>query len=472
MADPTLLWLRRDLRLSDNPALAAALARGGPVIPVFVLDPLVEGWGAAPLWRLGESLRALAGDLAAKGSRLVLRRGPALESLTALARETGARGVVWSRLYDAPSIDRDKAVKVGLREAGLDADSVNGSLLFEPWTVETGAGGFYKVYTPFWKAVRGRDPGAPRPTPGAISAPETWPASDALEDWALGARMNRGAAIVARHANIGEAAALDRLGAFCDGPIADYAEKRDRVDLSATSNLSENLATGELSPRVAWAAGRAALERLGGKGPETFLQELVWRDFAYHLLHHTPHLTSRNWRPEWDAFPWRDDNADAERWRRGATGEPMIDAAMRELYVTGRMHNRARMLVASYLCKHLMTHWTVGEAWFRETLIDWDLASNAMGWQWAAGSGPDAAPFFRIFNPATQAEKFDPARAYRRRWIAELSRSPGPDALAFFEAIPKNWGFTASQAYPSPLVDLKTGRERALQAYTKLRQAA
>jgi deoxyribodipyrimidine photo-lyase len=285
--------------------------------------------------------------------------------------------------------------------------------------------------------------------------------------------MRRGAAVVARHANVGEAAAQDRLGAFCAGPVADYADRRDRLDLSATSNLSENLATGELSPRAAWAAGRAALERQGGgKGAETFLQELVWREFAYHLLYHTPRLTDANWREDWDAFPWRADNADAERWRRGMTGEPVIDAAMRELYVTGRMHNRARMLVASYLCKHLMTDWRGGEAWFRETLIDWDVASNAMGWQWAAGSGPDAAPFFRIFNPATQAEKFDPDRAYRRRWLAELSRSPGADALSYFDAIPKKWGLKASQPYPSPLVDLKTGRERALEAYTRLRQAA
>ena len=438
------------------------------MIPVFVLDPVFEGFGAAPLWRLGESLADLSRRLEAKGSRLILRRGEALSVLSGLAKETGAGGVIWSRLYDPASIERDKAVKEGLRARGLEAESVNGSLLFEPWTVETGSGGFYKVYTPFWKAVRGRDVDAPSPEPGRIPAPDAWPASDAVADWRLGARMDRGAAVVARHANVGEDAARGRLGAFVAGKIDDYADQRDRMDRSATSRLSEHFATGELSPRAAW---RAAAEKESA-GAVGFLQEIVWREFAYHLLYHTPRLEASNWREEWDAFPWRDDNAQAEAWRRGRTGEPMIDAAMREMYVTGYMHNRARMLVASYLCKHLMTHWKVGEAWFRDCLIDWDVASNAMGWQWAAGCGPDAAPFFRIFNPATQAEKFDPKRAYRWRWVAELAKSPGEDALSFFDAIPRSWELSHSDPYPEPLVDLKSGRERALAAYKTLREAA
>lgn len=471
MTETTLLWLRRDLRLSDHPALAAAAAEG-PVVPVFMLDPLVEDWGAAPLWRLGESLRDLSARLAEKGSRLILRRGDALKTLLALAEETGARRAIWSRLYDAPSRERDEAVKAGLKERGLEARSVNGSLLFEPWTVETGSGGFYKVYTPFWRAVSQREPAAPDAAPSQIPAPQNWPASDSLDDWGLGRRMNRGAAIVARHANVGEAAAQGRLGAFLGGRVGDYADARDRLDMSGTSGLSENLALGEIGPRTVWHAGRAAQEREGGSGPETFLKEIVWREFAYHLLFHTPRLTSRNWREEWDHFPWRGDNDDAEAWRRGMTGEPAIDAAMREMYVTGRMHNRARMLVASYLTKHLMTDWRVGEAWFRECLIDWDVASNAMGWQWAAGSGPDAAPFFRVFNPATQVEKFDPGRKYRDRWIAEQSRTPGEDALNFFDAAPRKWGLSPRQPYPKPLIALSQGRERALAAYKALREAA
>jgi len=471
MTAPTLLWLRRDLRLADHPALQAAIDAGGPVIAVFVLDVLVEGWGAAPRWRLAASLSDLSSRLAAKGSRLILRRGEPADALKALAAETGARRVVWSRLYDRPSIERDAGVKTALKGAGLEATSVNGSLLFEPWTIETRTGGFYKVFTPFWKAVRDTPVPEPLPEPSRIPAPDRWPASDALEGWGLGAAMRRGAAVVARHANVGEEAARGRLGAFMASGVRDYARARDRVDRNGASGLSENLATGEISARTAWHAGRAALDR-GADGAETWLQELVWREFAYHLLYHTPHLTRRNWRDDWDAFPWRDDNDDAERWRRGMTGEPMIDAAMREMYVTGRMHNRARMLVASYLCKHLMTHWSVGEAWFRECLIDWDVASNAMGWQWAAGSGPDAAPFFRIFNPATQAEKFDPDRRYRAGWIAELARQPCEAALSFFEAAPASWGLSPSQGYPSAMVDLKDGRERALEAYKTMRAAA
>ena len=472
MTRPTIFWLRRDLRLADNPALIAAVERGGPVIPVFLLDPIVERFGAAPLWRLGESLSDLSSRLEDAGSRLILRRGDALEVLRALAEETGADCVLWSRLYDAPSIARDTEVKRALCDAGIEARSVNGSLLFEPWTVETGAGGFYKVYTPFWKAVRGREPDAPLPEPGRIPAPETWPRSDDIADWRLGAPMNRGAAVVAEHARIGETAARERLDDFLERKAPNYKSQRDRVDRDATSCLSEHFATGELSPRAAWFAAARAAEGEGGDGAVGFMQELVWREFAYHLLYHTPRLESDNWREEWDAFPWRDDNEDAERWRRGMTGEPMIDAAMREMHVTGRMHNRCRMLVASYLCKHLMTHWKVGEAWFREYLIDWDVASNAMGWQWAAGCGPDAAPFFRIFNPATQAEKFDPERAYRTRWIAELTREPGRHALAFFDAVPRSWDLSPHQSYPEPMVNLKQGRETALDAYKALRQAA
>jgi deoxyribodipyrimidine photo-lyase len=472
MTAPTLLWLRRDLRLADHPALAAAIARGGPVLPVFVLDPATEGWGAAPLWRLGAALSALGDALSAAGSRLILRRGEALPALRALAAETGARAVVWTRLYDPASKDRDAAVKAALRAEGIEARSAPGFLLREPWDTKTGTGGFYRVYTPYWRAVSAQPVPEPLPAPARIPAPQSWPASDALADWRLGAAMNRGAAVVGRHVGAGEGAARDRLAAFLSDGVAAYAEARDRMDRPGTSRLSDQLAFGEISPRAVWHAAWAARERGAGRGAEVFLQEIVWREFAWHLTHHTPHLLDANWRPEWDAFPWRADNPDAERWRRGVTGEPMIDAAMRELYATGRMHNRARMLVASYLTKHLMTDWRVGEAWFRETLVDWDRASNAMGWQWAAGSGPDAAPFFRIFNPASQAEKFDPDGAYRARWIAEGARRPHPDALSFFDAAPRSWGLSAAAPYPKPLIDLKTGRERALAAYGKLRSAA
>lgn len=467
---PILLWFRRDLRLSDLPMLSAALAAGGPIVPLFILDPETQAFGAAPRWRLEQGIAALAARLEALGSRLILRRGPAAEVLAAVVAETGARAVHWSRAYDPVSKARDTAVKAALTAAGTAAHSFAGHLLHEPWTVQTGQGGFYRVFTPYWRAVRDRDLPAPDAAPARLPAPAVWPASDRLEDWRLGADMRRGAPVVARHAVVGEGAAADRLARFLAGPIQAYDTERDFCARPGTSRLSENLAWGEIGPRTVWhGAMRAHLD--GAAGAETFLKELVWRDFAWHLTYHTPHITTANWRPEWDAFPWRGDSPDAEAWRRGMTGEPFVDAAMREMYVTGTMHNRGRMIVASYLTKHLLTDWRVGLRWFEDCLIDWDPASNAMGWQWAAGSGPDAAPYFRVFNPATQAEKFDPGSHYRRRWIAELSRNPGPEARSFFDAVPLSWGLTAGAPYPRPLVDLAAGRERALAAFASRPQA-
>jgi deoxyribodipyrimidine photo-lyase len=276
--------------------------------------------------------------------------------------------------------------------------------------------------------------------------------------------MNRGAAVVEPYLAVGEAAAEARLAAFLAGPINPYRTARDFVDRPTTSRLSENLTWGEIGVRRLWHAGdRARMQ--GAAGAEHFLKEVVWREFAWHLMHHTPHIATDHWRPEWAAFPWRPDNDDAERWRRGLTGEPFVDAAMREMYVTGTMHNRGRMIVASYLTKHLMTDWRVGQRWFADCLVDWDPASNAMGWQWTAGSGPDAAPYFRIFNPATQAEKFDADGAYRRAWVAELSPRPPATALSYFDAVPRAWGLDPAAPYPAPMVDLGKGRDRALAAY-------
>jgi deoxyribodipyrimidine photo-lyase len=461
---PLILWIRRDLRLSDNPMLAQAAASGRPVVPVFVLDPETESLGAAAKWRLGLGLAAFARALEGVGARLILRRGAALHVLQGLADELGAGAVHWSRLYDAEAKARDTAVKAGLREAGLEAVSHSGHLLFEPWTVATGQGGFYKVYSPYWRAVKDKVVAGPLPAPQHLRAPTAWPASDMLEDWQLGRAMQRGAAVVAAHVGVGEAVAQARLEAFLDGPVEVYKERRDFPAEDATSRLSENLTYGEIGPRSVWHSGMRALHE-GRAGAEHFLKELVWREFAYHLLHHSPHITSRNWREEWDGFAWRGDNEDAERWRRGMTGEPFVDAAMREMYVTGTMHNRARMIAGSYLTKHLLVDWRVGQQWFAECLTDWDVAANAMGWQWVAGSGPDASLYFRVFNPETQATKFDGKAAYRHRFIAELARVPGPDALSYFDAVPRSWGLDAKQPYPERMISLARGRERALEAY-------
>ena len=460
---PLILWFRRDLRLADQPMLAAAAASGRAVIPLFILDPETDSIGAAAKWRLGLSLADFDQRLHGIGSRMIYRHGDALTVLRAVIAETGAAGVQWSRLYDPAAIARDTAVKAALKGV-VDVVSHAGHLLHEPHTVETGTGGFYRVYTPFWRSVKDRDVAAPAAAPKALRAPDAWPASQALAEWQLGAGMHRGAAIVAPHQRVGEVAALHRMAWFLGGAVDDYDHGRNMCAEAGTSGLSQNLALGEIGPRTIWHAGMRALHE-GKRGAETFLKEIVWREFSYHLIYHTPHIASANWKPEWDSFPWRGENPDAQRWRQGMTGEPFVDAAMREMYVTGTMHNRGRMIVASYLTKHLLTDWRIGLQWFADCLTDWDPAANAMGWQWAAGSGPDAAPYFRIFNPATQAEKFDPGAIYRKRFIAELSRSPDTLATAFFDAVPRKWALDAARPYPMPLIDLAEGRARALKAY-------
>jgi deoxyribodipyrimidine photo-lyase len=393
MAAPILLWLRRDLRLADHAAMTAAAETGRPVVPVFILDEVMDGHGACPKWRLGLGAAAMAARLEGIGSALVFRRGRAEDVLSALVEETGAGAVFWSRAYDPVAIARDTGVKTALKARGVEARSFAGHVLHEPWTVETGQGGFYRVYTPFWRAVQGREVAAPLPPVKRLMPPEVWPASDDPGAWGLAGAMDRGAEVVLSHLNVGEAAAEARLAEFIDRRIGGYAEARDRPGEAGTSRLSENLTYGEISPATCWHAGMRALHE-GKKGAETFLKEIVWRDFAYHLAYHTPRLVSGNWREEWDAFPWNEDETRPEviAWQRGRTGIRFVDAAMREMYVTGHMHNRARMIVASYLTKHLMTHWKVGVRWFEDCLADWDPASNAMGWQWAAGSGPTRRP--------------------------------------------------------------------------------
>jgi deoxyribodipyrimidine photo-lyase len=461
---PLILWFRRDLRLGDQPMLSAAVATGRPLVPVFLLDPETEALGAAAKWRLGLAVAAFARALQSSGLRLVLRRGPALGILQQLVAETGAGGVWWSRLYDPEAVARDTAVKAGLKAAGHDARSFAGHLLHEPWEVSTGEGGPYRVYSPYWRAIRGLAVDGPAKAPLRARGIEVVPASEQLDDWRLAAAMDRGAAVLLPHQAVGEAAAQARLHAFLDGPVARYKAERDFPGQPATSRLSENLTYGEIGIREVWHGGLRAMDE-GQAGAEHFLKELAWREFAYHLMHHSPQITRENWRPEWNDFPWRGDNPEAARWRQGMTGEPFVDAAMREMYVTGTMHNRARMIVASYLTKHLMTHWKVGLDWFADCLTDWDPAANAMGWQWVAGSGPDAAPYFRVFNPAGQAEKFDADRAYVQRFVAELAPRPGPDALGFFAAVPRTWGLDPQKPYPAPVIDLAAGRARALAAF-------
>ena len=464
---PAIVWFRRDMRLYDHAALRAACDTGRPVIPVFILDDITENLGAAPKWRLGLALEHFSKSLRRKGSKLILRKGPAIRVLRELISETGASSVYWTRLYDPDSIARDTSVKTMLGDIPVEARSFPGHVMFEPWTVETGKGSYFKVFTPFWNAVRQRsDDVRLLAAPGQIPGPDEWPQSDDLGNWNMGRTMNRGADIVRSHVRLGEEAAQARLDEFVGDTIERYKVRRDFPSEGATSGLSENLSLGEISPNRCWAAARRLAEE-GFSGAETFQKELVWREFAWHLIYHTPHIVRDNWREDWDGFPWRTDDqaSDVMAWKQGRTGIPLVDAGMRELYVTGRMHNRVRMIAASYLTKHMLCHWKIGMNWFAETLIDWDPASNAMGWQWVAGSGPDAAPYFRIFNPVTQAERFDPDERYICRWIAERQSNPPDTALEFFDAIPRSWNLSPSDPYPDPIIGLKEGRDRALQAY-------
>ncbi|MEL6839937.1 MAG: deoxyribodipyrimidine photo-lyase [Pseudomonadota bacterium] len=464
-SSPIILWLRRDLRLGDHEALTAACATGRAVIPLFIHDDQIAALGAAPKMRMGLAIDQFQAALQDKGSRLILRKGKAIDVLRDLIRDTGAGAVYWSRLYDPDSKARDTEIKSALKSDGLEVRSFAGHLLFEPWTVQTKTGGFYKVYTPMWKAVRDRDVAAILPTPAAIPAPALWPRSDVLADWHMDAAMKRGADILTGYCRVGERAASDRLGAFIAKNVQNYVRNRDLPAIAGTSGLSENLTYGEISPRTCWHAGLRALQE-GKEDAEVFLKELVWREFAYHLAHFTPRIVSQNWKEDWDAFPWNTAcTAQVTAWKRGRTGIRFVDAAMREMYVTGTMHNRGRMIVASYLTKHLLSHWKIGMDWFADCLIDWDPCSNAMGWQWSAGSGPDATPYFRVFNPVTQLDKFDKDRTYVKRWLAEGIRQPTATASSYFDMIPTSWGLSADDTYPDPIVAADEGRKRALAAY-------
>lgn len=463
---PVIVWVRKDLRLGDHAALNAARSMGGAVIPVFICDDGLQQMGAAARFRFGLGIGHFKKALQGIGSDLILRKGEALDVLKALIAETGAKTVFWQRGYDPRTTARDTKIKAGLKDAGIEAKSFAGHLLFEPWSVKTKTGDFYKVYTPFWKSVRGQFVERPIDPIKKLTPPEVWPKSETLSSWNLDKDMRRGAHVLVKYQGVGETAALARLDDFAREKIARYKELRDYPGLPATSGLSENLAYGEISPRTIWHKGCHAMAEVG-QGAETFLKELVWREFAYHLIYHTPHIETQAWRPEWQAFTWNEDQTNPQflRWCQGRTGIEFVDAAMREMYVTGTMHNRARMIVASYLTKHLMVHWKLGMDWFAEHLTDWDPASNAMGWQWAAGSGPDAAPYFRVFNPVTQLDKFDADRRYARRWIAEGQGTPPQTALDFFDACPKTWALDPSQPYPRPVVTAEAGRTRALDAY-------
>jgi deoxyribodipyrimidine photo-lyase len=470
----TLVWLRRDLRLADQPALRAAAERGLPVIPVFIHAPEEEApWqpGAASNWWLHHSLAHLSEALAECGSRLVLRRAASLETLLELVRETGADAVFWNRLYEPAAIRRDQEIKTVLRRAGLTVTSFNAALLHEPWQIATGSGDPYKVFSPFWKACRkaGIDV-APLAAPARLPAPDAaggWPWSEALDTLNLLPRIPWDQGLADRWMP-GESGALERLHAFVDESVRAYGRSRDLPSQPGTSRLSPYLHFGEISPRqIVWTLREAGLD-LDSGGAEHYVRELGWREFGHHLLYHFPETTDAPLNPRFAGFPWRESEDDLQAWQQGRTGIPIVDAGMRELWLTGWMHNRTRMIAASLLTKNLRLHWLHGARWFWDTLVDADLASNTLGWQWTAGSGADAAPYFRIFNPVLQGQRFDAEGTYVRRFVPELARVPAKDIHAP-QGHERLWLPDArGRAYPQPIVDLRTSREAALEAFATI----
>ena len=478
-SSPTIVWFRQDLRLTDNPALQAALARGGPVIPVFIFDEELD-WapGGASRWWLRHSLTQLQAALATAGSRLIIRSGRAADTLDALIAESGAGGVVWNRLYEPAAIKRDTAIKTELRRRGLETRSFNASLLVEPGTLLTGSGAPYRVYTPFWRACSARAPfGRPESSPAALPRPTEWPQSEPLEAFVpLPARPDWSGGLSDTW-EPGEAGALKRLAGFVRNGLGYYKTRRDRPDIDGTASLSPHLHWGEIGPRQVWHAVSERLRsgELGGREgqAEVFLKELVWREFSHHLLFHFPTLPDTPLNARFADFPWSDDQSVLLRaWQRGQTGYPIVDAGMRQLWHTGWMHNRVRMVVASFLTKHLLVPWQAGAEWFWDTLVDADLASNSASWQWVAGCGADAAPYFRIFNPVLQGKKFDPLGAYVSRWVPELDQLPESVIHCPWEAKPDvlaRAGVRLGDTYPAPIVDHQTARRRALAAYEQIK---
>jgi len=479
-AGGSLLWFRQDLRLADNPALLAAVRHGGPIIPVFIWSPEEEGqWqpGAASRWWLHQSLSQLDASLRQRGSRLIIRRGPTLKAIRELVDHSAATAVYWNRRYEPAVIDRDSRVKATLHQDGVIAESFNSSLLFEPWTVRNHNGEPYRVFSAFWKAcLRHPDPPSPEDAPSHIELPLHWPATLKLTELGLEPAIDWTGGLGACWCP-GEAGASEQLNRFLEEALSDYPTGRERPDRPGTSRLSPHLHFGEVSVRQVWFAVRGlrpvSRTRHRAEAIRVYASELGWREFAHQLLFHFPHTPEQPLRKEFAAFPWEPDRENLAAWQGGRTGYPLVDAGMRELWHTGWMHNRVRMVVASFLVKDLLIPWQEGATWFWDTLVDADLANNTLGWQWTAGCGADAAPYFRIFNPVSQGEKFDPNGDYVRHWIPELDRLPREWVHKPWEApasVLTDAGIELGRTYPQPIVDHRKARSRALEALQRIKK--
>jgi deoxyribodipyrimidine photo-lyase len=490
-AAPCLVWFRQDLRLADHPALSAARERGGAIIPVFVWAPEEEdGWapGSAGRFWLHQSLAALETELARCRSRLVLRAGDTVEELGRLLRETGARAVYWNRRYEPAAARQEERVRARLAGENVELRDFPGNLLFEPDELHTKAGGPFQVFTPFYReALRRYHHEPPLGRPRTLMAPSRWPSSLRLTDLALLPRVDWAGGIRVFW-EFGERAAQKRLREFAAGAVDEYERLHDRVDQDGTSCLSPHLHFGEISPHQVWEAfqgeawRREELRGTRSRGKPlrgvlsaaaaAFLRQLIWREFAHHVLAHFPRLPDQPLRPQFARMPWRKAARQLEAWQRGRTGYPLVDAAMRQLWETGWMHNRARMVVGSFLVKDLLVRWQEGEAWFWDTLVDGDLANNAFNWQWVAGCGADPAPFFRIFNPTLQGKKFDPEGEYVRRYVPELARLPEKYIHEPWTApadVLARAGVVFGKTYPGPIMDHAEARDRALMALGRIK---
>jgi len=476
---PALIWFRRDLRLSDNPALHNALERGYRAVPVYIHDPRSQATGAAGDWWLHHSLTALREDLQRLGSDLAILKGDSATLLCSLARQTGAGAVFWNRRYEPAAVAEDKNTKQALRDAGLEVRSFGAALLREPWDFGKADNSPYRVFTPFWKALqKSGPPRHPLRAPRALSPiAKPFPGSVSVEelnllpviDWYRGFHDRW---------KPGEAGAWAKLRSFLDNAVKDYPEDRDRPALPATSRLSPHLHFGEITPSQVWhsALAWATSESEAGTvaAAESFLRQIAWREFSHHMLFHFPHTAEEPLDTRYRAFPWETDYRGAlEAWQKGETGIPIVDAGMRELWTSGWMHNRVRMICASLLTKNLLVPWQQGARWFWDTLVDADLANNSFGWQWTAGCGADAAPYFRIFNPVAQGERFDADGSYVRRWLPELKGLPAKWIHKPWEApeeLLTSAGVILDKNYPRAIVDLKRSRTRALEAWEQVKR--